>query len=59
MMRRRTFDQNLRRNKNLSGQRRLTGEWIQLTEDQFQDLITMTFANCLKALPDSEGKKLE
>ncbi len=51
MMRRKTFDQNLRRDQNLSVQHRLTGEWIPLTKAQFQDLITMTFANCLEAFP--------
>src|ERR1700677_2101462 len=32
MMRRKTLAQNLRRDKNLSVQHRLTGEWIALTE---------------------------
>jgi hypothetical protein len=49
MMRRKTLDQNLHKDKNLSVQHRLTGEWIPLTEALFQDLITMTFANCLEA----------
>jgi len=51
MMRRKTFDQNLRKEKDLSIQHRLTDEWIPLTEGQFHDLITMTFANCLEAFP--------
>jgi len=51
MMRRKTFDQNLPKNRDLSVQHRLTGEWIPLTEGQFHDLITMTFANCLEAFP--------
>jgi hypothetical protein len=51
MMRRKTLAQNLRRDKNPSVQHRLTGEWIPLAKAQFQDLITMTFANCLEAFP--------
>ena len=52
MMRRETlFDQNLRKDRDFSVQHRLTGEWIPLTEVQFHDLITMTFANCLEAFP--------
>lgn len=51
MMRRTTLSQNLHRDKDLSVQHRLTGEWIPLTEGQFRDLITMTFANCLEAFP--------
>jgi hypothetical protein len=51
MMRRKTLGQNLRRDEHLSVQHRLTGEWIPLTKAQFQDLVTMTFANCLEAFP--------
>jgi hypothetical protein len=51
MMRRKTLDQNLYKGRDLSVQHRLTGEWIPLTEGQFRDLITMTFANCLEAFP--------
>jgi len=51
MMRRKTLDQNLHKDGDLSVQHRLTGEWIPLTEGQFHDLITMTFANCLEAFP--------
>jgi hypothetical protein len=51
MMRRKTLDQNLHKDKDISVQHRLTGEWIPLTEGQFRDLITMTFANCLEAFP--------
>jgi hypothetical protein len=51
LMRRKTLTQNLRRDKDLSVQHRLTGEWIPLTKAQLQDLITMTFANCLEAFP--------
>ncbi len=56
MMRRKTFDQNLHRDKDLSVQHRLTGEWIPLIEGQFQDLITMTFANSLEAFPRCSWK---
>ena len=51
MMRRETLYQNLHKNSDLSVQHRLTGEWIPLTEGQFHDLITMSFANCLEAFP--------
>ena len=51
MMRRKTLNQNLHKDSGLSVQHRLTGEWIPLTEGQFNDLITMTFANCLEAFP--------
>jgi len=51
MMRRKTFDQNLRKNGDCSVQHRFTGEWIPLNEGQFRDLITLTFANCLEAFP--------
>ncbi len=51
MMRRETLNQNLHRDKDLSVQHRSTGKWIPITRVQFQDLITMTFANCLEAFP--------
>src|SRR5215207_7285177 len=51
MMRRETLYQNLHKGRDFSVQHRLTGEWIPLTEDQFHDLITMSFANCLEAFP--------
>jgi hypothetical protein len=51
MMRRKTFDENLRKDRDLRVQHRLTEEWIPLTEGQFHDLITMTFANSLEAFP--------
>jgi hypothetical protein len=51
MMRRETLYQNLHKDKDLSIQHRLTGEWIPLTEGQFHDLVTMSFANCLEAFP--------
>jgi hypothetical protein len=50
-MRRETFDQNLGREAGFSVQQRLTGEWLPLTTTQFHDLVTMTFANTLEALP--------
>jgi ATP-dependent Clp protease ATP-binding subunit ClpA len=53
MMRRETLYQNLNKDRDLAVQRRLTGEWIPLTEGQFHDLITMSFANCLEAFPPS------
>lgn len=49
MMRRKTLNQNLHRDRDFSVQHRLSGEWTPITEGQFQDLITMTFANCLEA----------
>jgi hypothetical protein len=51
MMRRETLYQNVKKDKDPSIQHRLTGEWIPLTESQFHDLITMSFANCLEAFP--------
>ena len=51
MMSRKTFDQNPNKARDYSVKHRLTGEWIQLTEVQFRDLITLTFANCLEAFP--------
>ena len=51
MMRRETLYQNLHKDRDFSVQHRLTGEWIPLTEGQFHDLITMSFANCLEAFP--------
>jgi hypothetical protein len=51
MMRRETLYQNLRKDRDFSVQHRLTGEWIPLTEGQFQDLVTLSFANCLEAFP--------
>jgi len=50
-MRRETLYQNLHKDRDFSVQHRLTGEWIPLTEGQFRDLITMSFANCLEAFP--------
>ena len=51
MMRRETLYQNLDKDRDFSVQHRLTGEWIPLTEGQYHDLITMSFANCLEAFP--------
>lgn len=50
-MRRETLYQNLDKDRDFSVQHRLTGEWIPLTEGQFHDLITLSFANCLEAFP--------
>jgi hypothetical protein len=51
MMRRETLFEQLDKDRDFSVQHRLTGEWIPLTDGQFHDLITMTFANCLEAFP--------
>jgi hypothetical protein len=51
MMRRETLDQNLGRAGDLKVQHRLTDEWLPLTNAQFSDLVTMTFANSLEAFP--------
>lgn len=51
IMRRETFDQNLERRGELTVQDRLTGELIPLAAAQFEDLVTLTFANSLEALP--------
>src|ERR1700722_17525816 len=51
MMRRKTFDQNLRKDRDFSVEHRLTGERIPLTDGQIHDLMTITFANCLEAFP--------
>ncbi|HZZ45036.1 MAG TPA: hypothetical protein VFE58_19020 [Tepidisphaeraceae bacterium] len=51
MMRRETLFRNLGQDRNLSVQHRLNGEQIPLSGTQFQDLVTMTFANSLEAFP--------
>jgi len=51
VMRRATFEQNLQRTGEFTVQNRKTGEWLPLGADQFQDLVTMTFANTLEAFP--------
>ena len=51
VMRRKTLGQNLGRDRDLKVQHRLTGEWLSLTNTQFSDLVTMTFANSLEAFP--------
>jgi len=51
MMRRDTLFENLGQDRNLSVQHRLTGEPIPLSGTQFQDLVTLTFANSLEAFP--------
>lgn len=50
-MRRETLYDNLNKERELSVQHRLTGEAIPLTEGQFRDLVTLSFANCLEAFP--------
>jgi len=51
MMRRETFDENLERPGSYSVKHRLTGENLTLSPAEFQDLVTMTFANTLEAFP--------
>jgi len=51
MMRRETLFQNPGREGEYRVQHRLTDEWLPLTKIQFQDLLTMTFANSLEAFP--------
>jgi hypothetical protein len=51
MIRRETLIQNLGREGEFRVQHRLTDEWLPLTKIQFQDLLTMTFANSLEAFP--------
>lgn len=51
MMKRETFDENLGRAGNFAVQHRVTGESLPLTQGQFDDLVTMTFANTLEAFP--------
>src|SRR3954453_16386472 len=51
MMRRETFDENLGRESDFSVRHRLTGEEVPLSTAQFQDLVTLTFANSLEAFP--------
>jgi hypothetical protein len=51
-MRRETFDGNLlRREGEFAIQHRLTAERIPLSTAEFRDLVTMTFANTLEAMP--------
>jgi hypothetical protein len=51
MIRRETLFQNPGRDGILKVQHRLTDEWLPLTKIQFEDLLTMTFANSLEAFP--------
>jgi hypothetical protein len=51
MMRRETLFQNLGRKGEFRVQHRLTDEWLPLTKIQFQDLLTLTLANTLEAVP--------
>jgi hypothetical protein len=56
IMRRESFDGNVGRAGQFSVQHRLTGEEIPLSSVQFQDLVTMTFANSLEAFPGCSWK---
>jgi hypothetical protein len=51
VMKRETFDENLTRESDWRVQHRITGDWISLTGEQFGDLVTLTFANTLEAMP--------
>jgi len=51
VMRRKTLSDNFARNGDFKVQNRLTEDWISLTRDQFNDLVTMTIANSLEAFP--------
>jgi hypothetical protein len=49
IMRRETLDENLGRSDGFAIRSRLNDERIELTAEQFQDLVTLTFANTLEA----------
>jgi len=51
MMRRETLFQNPGPDGELRVQHRLTDEWLPLKRIQYQDLLTMTFANSLEPFP--------
>jgi hypothetical protein len=51
VMRRETLDQNLSRDEDFKIQNRLTADWLSLAAAQFQELVTLTFANTLQAFP--------
>jgi hypothetical protein len=51
IMRRETFDENINRPSGFSIEHRLTGERIPLTREDIRDLVTLSFANTLEALP--------
>jgi hypothetical protein len=51
VMERETFDRNLGRTDGLCIRERRTGEWLPLTPGQFADLVTLSFANTLEAMP--------
>jgi hypothetical protein len=48
---RESFDRNVGQAEGLRVRDRLTGQWLPLTPDQFRDLVTLSFANTLEALP--------
>jgi hypothetical protein len=51
VMHRDSFDENLTRLEGFVVKDRLTGDWVPLSEGQFLDLVTLSFANTLEALP--------
>ncbi len=51
VMRRASLFENLNRPGDLRVQDRLTGEWLPLSREQFCDLVNLSFANTLEALP--------
>lgn len=51
VMCRETFDDNLNRQNGFCVKDRLTGELVRLERGEFADLVTLTFANTLEALP--------
>ena len=51
MIRRETLYENPGRAGEYRVQHRLTDEWLPLTKIQFQDLLTLTIANCLEPFP--------
>lgn len=48
---RESLDRNVGQSDGLRVRDRLTGEWLPLTRGQFSDLVTLSFANTLEALP--------
>jgi hypothetical protein len=51
VMHRESFDANRGRNGTRRLQNRITGDWMELSEAGFADLVNLTFANTLEALP--------
>jgi hypothetical protein len=48
---RESFDRNVGQAEGLRVRDRLTGQWLPLTPSEFRDLVTLSFANTLEALP--------